>query len=177
MQRTAYLGLGSNVASKAGDPAQTVQAAVNALAALGTVMAQSSLYETQPVENTQQPVFINAVVALRTELEPEVLLAEMMKIERVFGRDRLASTPKGPRTLDLDLLLMDELVMESETLTLPHPALAERRFVLAPLAEIAPELRHPVRAKTIAELLAALPEEGPNARSSVRAVESTPRRT
>ena len=172
MDYTAYIGLGSNVASQAGSPGRTVRAAMDALAARGEVTARSSLYETQPVENTEQPIFINAVVALRTGLEPEALLTELLGIERVFGRDRKTGVARGPRTLDLDLLLMGGLVMESPTLTLPHPALAQRRFVLTPLAEIAPALRHPVTGKTVTELLAELPDEGVNAHSSVHMLKS-----
>jgi 2-amino-4-hydroxy-6-hydroxymethyldihydropteridine diphosphokinase len=164
----AYIGLGSNVASQAGSPAQTVRAAMEALSALGAVTARSGLYETQPVGTMDQPVFVNAMAALWTELEPEALLDALLRIEREFGRDRMASVPKGPRTLDLDLLLVEDLIIESPRLTLPHPALAQRRFVLAPLAEIAPELPHPRTGETMAALLASLAEEGPNARDAVR---------
>ena len=95
----------------------------------------------------------------------------MLAIERELGRDRSHGVPNGPRTLDLDLLLMDETITVGEELTLPHPALVRRRFVLAPLAEIAPQLRHPQRDQTIAELLALLPDEGENQVSAVRRLE------
>jgi 2-amino-4-hydroxy-6-hydroxymethyldihydropteridine diphosphokinase len=106
----------------------------------------------------EQPYFINAVVCLETELKPEDLLRDLMAIERGFGRDRHAGVPKGPRTLDLDLLLVFEdggaaVRHQSPTLTLPHSELANRRFVLEPLAEIAPELRHPVLHNTMSKLL------------------------
>ena len=169
MLRTAYIGLGANVDSTAGAPAQTVVAAMDALSALGEVTERSSLYATEPVGYRDQPAFVNAVAALRTELEAEELLAGLLGIERRFGRDRSASVPKGPRTLDLDLLLLDDVVAESETLTLPHPELTRRRFVLAPLAEIAPELRHPLTGKTVEAMLAELPDEGANARDAVKA--------
>jgi 2-amino-4-hydroxy-6-hydroxymethyldihydropteridine diphosphokinase len=169
MLRTAYIGLGANVASTAGTPAQTIVAAMDALSTLGEVTERSGLYATEPVGYRDQPAFVNAVAALRTELEAEALLAGLLGIERRFGRDRSASVPKGPRTLDLDLLLLDDVVAESETLTLPHPELTRRRFVLAPLAEIAPELRHPLAGKTAAAMLAELPDEGTNARGAVRA--------
>ena len=152
MQYTAYIGLGSNLDSPAGDPAETVTAATGELSALGKVGAQSSLYRTAPVGYREQPSFVNAVVRLQTDLEPEQILDKMLEIERRFGRDRRASIPKGPRTLDLDLLLVfrekeqgdaEPISHESPTLSLPHPEIANRRFVIEPLTEIAPDLQHP----------------------------------
>lgn len=140
----------------------------------GRVTARSSLYRTEPVGEPAQPPFVNAAALVRTERDPERLLAFLLELERRYGRDRRNAPPKGPRTLDLDLLLMDDLVLVSPRLILPHPALIQRRFVLEPLSEIAPELRYPVapgdRASgaTMAELLAALPDEGPNRRDAVR---------
>jgi 2-amino-4-hydroxy-6-hydroxymethyldihydropteridine diphosphokinase len=154
----AYIALGSNV----GDREMALLQAIEQLESLGRVVARSSLYETEPVGYHDQPAFLNAVVALETDLEPLPLLREMLAVEVRMGRDRSRSVPKGPRTLDLDLLLMDDRVVEEEQLTLPHPALAERRFVLAPLAEIAPQLRHPLNGKTMAELLEVIPDEGEN---------------
>lgn len=141
---------------------------MDGLAAAGRVTARSSLYRTQPVDYAAQPAFVNAAVQMETELEPEALLDFLLAVERRYGRDRRHDVPKGPRTLDLDLLLMDDLVLESPRLVLPHPGLAQRRFVLAPLSEIAPGLRHPVLDATMAELLAALPDEGANRRDAVR---------
>jgi 2-amino-4-hydroxy-6-hydroxymethyldihydropteridine diphosphokinase len=138
------------------------------LAAAGRLLAQSSLYRTDPVGYEAQPPFVNASVEIETEMEPEVLLEFLLTVERRYGRERSRDVPKGPRTLDLDLLLVDALVLSTPQLTLPHPALAERRFVLAPLAEIAPELRHPKLGKTMAELLAALPQEGENGPGAVK---------
>ena len=164
----AYIALGSNLDSPYGTRAETLTSAVGRLARLGVVVARSSLYETEPVEVHDQPHFLNAVIALETPLAPLELLRGLLAIERGLGRDRTAGIPKGPRTLDLDLLLMGEHVVSSEELSLPHPALAQRRFVLGPLAEIAPGLRPPEGVETIAGLLAILPDEGENRIDDVR---------
>ncbi len=161
---TAYIALGSNL----GDREETLAAAIDRLGRLGRVEACSSLYETEPVGFHDQPSFLNAVLALETKLEPLPLLHALLAIERELGRDRSQGVPNGPRTLDLDLLLMEDAVVAGEKLTLPHPALVRRRFVLAPLAEIAPQLRHPQYNQTMAELLALLPDEGENRVSAVR---------
>jgi 2-amino-4-hydroxy-6-hydroxymethyldihydropteridine diphosphokinase len=161
---TAYIALGSNL----GDRAKTLAVAVDRLGSLGRVTAKSSLYETEPVGFHDQPNFLNAVVALETNLTPVPLLRALLGIEREMGRDRSQGVIHGPRALDLDLLLMGDAIVSGEELTLPHPALQQRRFVLAPLAEIAPELCHPPSKRTIAELLALLPDEGKNRISAVR---------
>jgi 2-amino-4-hydroxy-6-hydroxymethyldihydropteridine diphosphokinase len=155
----AAIGLGANLPSAAGAPGETITAAIDRLAGFGHVTARSGLYRTAPVGYIDQPAFVNAAVLLETELAPLPLLDALLGIERSFGRDRAAGPPKGPRTLDLDLLLYEDLVLDDSALTLPHPAMHERRFVLAPLAEIAPEWRHPRLGQTISELLADLPPE------------------
>jgi 2-amino-4-hydroxy-6-hydroxymethyldihydropteridine diphosphokinase len=165
---TAYIALGSNLDSQHGNRAETLAAASERLGRLGRVAARSSLYETEPVGYRDQPAFLNAVVALETQLEPLPLLHALLVIERELGRDRSHGILNGPRTLDLDLLLLGDTVVAAEELTLPHPALAQRRFVLAPLAEIAPHLQHPQRKQTIAALLALLPDEGETRISTVR---------
>lgn len=171
--RTAYIGLGSNLASFAGTPRGTIEAAFLSLANLGEVIARSSLYETAPVGFTGQPSFINAAAAVSTADLPEILLEKLLEIERKFGRDRRNSAPKGPRTLDLDLLLVDDLIVNTPALSLPHPALAERRFVLTPLAEIAPEVVHPQNGKTMRDLLRLLPDAGENRAEDVRILQDS----
>jgi 2-amino-4-hydroxy-6-hydroxymethyldihydropteridine diphosphokinase len=161
---TAYIALGSNL----GDREEALSSGVCHLRRLGRVLALSSLYETEPVGYHDQPAFLNAVLALETQLEPLALLRGLLAIERELGRDRGRGPLKGPRTLDLDLLLLGDCVVATEELSLPHPELAQRRFVLAPLVEIAPQLRHPQRNQTMAELMALLPDEGENRVSAVR---------
>jgi 2-amino-4-hydroxy-6-hydroxymethyldihydropteridine diphosphokinase len=137
----AYVALGANL----GDPASTVRAAFGALANLPDCRLRrcSSLYRTAPVGLTNQPDFINAVALLDTTLGPPELLDELFLIEARFGRRR--DVKNGPRHLDLDLLLYDERRVDLPELTLPHPRLHLRAFVLHPLAEIAPDLRLPGR--------------------------------
>jgi 2-amino-4-hydroxy-6-hydroxymethyldihydropteridine diphosphokinase len=167
---TAYIALGSNL----GNRTEALSSAISHLSGLGRVVALSSLYETEPVGYHDQPAFLNAVVALETQLEPTPLLRGLLAIERQLGRDRSQGPLKGPRTLDLDLLLMGDWIVADEELSLPHPALVQRRFVLAPLAEIAPELRHPQSNQTMADLLALLPDEGENRISAVRRLPANP---
>jgi 2-amino-4-hydroxy-6-hydroxymethyldihydropteridine diphosphokinase len=174
MLHRSYVGLGSNLSSAAGTAMETLQAAIPRLQGLGRVGKKSRYYRTRPVAYVEQPSFINAVVEIETSLEPLELLTALLRIEREFGRDRSRGPAKGPRTLDLDLLLVDDLQISTADLTLPHPELAFRRFVLAPLAEIAPDLQHPILKRTIAELLASLPTEGDNGVEAVQVVEETP---
>jgi 2-amino-4-hydroxy-6-hydroxymethyldihydropteridine diphosphokinase len=151
---TAYIGLGSNL----GDRMAMLRNAIQRLETLGRITAASSLYETEPVGYLEQPRFLNAVVMLETDLAPIDLLQTLLGIERDLGRMR--SFPNAPRTLDLDLLLVDDVVLDTPELTLPHPRLHERAFVLVPLAEIAPELVVPGSGKTLRELLRTLPDQG-----------------
>ena len=153
---TAYIGMGANLASHAGPPEATLAAAAERLASLGHVAARSSLYSTAPVGLAEQPRFLNAVVALETGLAPGTLLQRLLAIEKDFGRDRSAGIPNGPRTLDLDLLLLGDMVLHEAQLQIPHPRLAERAFVLIPLNEIAPNALDPRSGRSIAQLLDAL---------------------
>lgn len=153
MRKTVYLSLGSNV----GDRAANLRQALSRLGAIGTVNMVSSFYETEPVEFAAQPWFLNCVVALETEKMPKQLLAAVLDIEQDMGRRRQREPKKGPRTIDIDILLFGSSVVETKDLTIPHIAMHERRFVLEPLAEIAPEERHPVLKRTIWELRDALP--------------------
>lgn len=152
--KTAYLGLGSNV----GNREQHIQAALSKLAAPDLKVARvSSIYETEPVGFTAQRSFLNLVVEIETELFPIQLLSRIAKIEQVLGRVR--TIENGPRTLDIDILLYGRAIIHSAKLEVPHPRIAERRFVLAPLAELAPDLRHPVTHKTIRQMLEAAPAQ------------------
>jgi 2-amino-4-hydroxy-6-hydroxymethyldihydropteridine diphosphokinase len=165
--RTAYIGMGGNLASWVGMPEDTLAAAALRLESLGRVVRRSSLYSTEPVGFADQPRFVNAVVALETDLAPRALLDGLLAIEQEFGRDRSAGVANGPRTLDLDILLFGDIEIREKDLDIPHPRLAERAFVLIPLNEIAPNALEPRHGKSVAQLLAELLEAGKRESSAV----------
>jgi 2-amino-4-hydroxy-6-hydroxymethyldihydropteridine diphosphokinase len=170
--QTAYIALGANLASWAGPPEATMAAAVKQLNKLGKIAAQSSLYSTAPVGYEDQPRFLNAVVALETEFEPLALLNNLLVIEKEYGRDRSTGIPNGPRTLDLDILLIGNLAINEPELELPHPRLTERAFVLVPLHEIAPKLSIAGSGKTVSELLQLLETDRKDETDAVVQIES-----
>jgi 2-amino-4-hydroxy-6-hydroxymethyldihydropteridine diphosphokinase len=155
---TAYIALGANIPGPAGTPRQTLDAAMLRLGELGRLTARSSYYATAPVGYSYQPEFLNAAAAIETDLAPEILLDRLLEIERSLGRDRSHGIRNGPRTLDLDLLLYGERIVDTPSLQLPHPRMTERSFVLIPLAEIAPQRIHPQAGRSMKELLQDLTE-------------------
>ena len=151
----AAIALGSNLPSRFGDPTANLHEALHRLQDLGKLTAVSSFHETEPVGYRNQPRFTNAAALLETDLNPLDLLRALLAIEQSMGRQRATDTPsKGPRIVDLDLLLYEDnhghsLILNDPDLTLPHPELHNRKFVLAPLAEIAPNLEHPLLHRSI----------------------------
>jgi 2-amino-4-hydroxy-6-hydroxymethyldihydropteridine diphosphokinase len=150
--KKVYLSLGSNVGAREAN----LKAAVRGLeAARVNVLRASPVYETEPMENTKQAWFLNLVIEGETKLMPLQLLERTLRIERDLGRVR--RIPKGPRIIDIDILLFGHTVMNSKELEIPHPRMTERRFVLVPLADLDPGIRHPLTGKTVLEMLDAAP--------------------
>jgi len=149
-----YLALGSNIGDRAGN----LRAAIGQMPPSGIlVLRESPVYETEPVGYARQGWFLNMVVEAETALFPIQLLARTAKIERALGRVR--TIPNGPRTIDIDILLYGDAVVRAARLQIPHPRMQERRFVLAPLADLSPHLRHPVTRRTVRQMLEEAPGE------------------
>jgi 2-amino-4-hydroxy-6-hydroxymethyldihydropteridine diphosphokinase len=160
----AAIALGSNL----GDRTRTLNTAIAHIRSLGHVRSVSAFLDTAPVGYLDQPRFLNAALVLETTIPPLELLAALLAIERSMGRKRTGVPPKGPRIIDLDLIFYGSEVMTTDALTLPHPAMAERAFVLIPLAEIARDWLHPIRQKTVAQMLSELPVTPPAGASEWR---------
>ena len=160
VEADAVIAVGSNL----GDRRANLEAAIARLAPAATVTARSAVYETAPMYVADQPAFLNMALRADTDLAAHALLAHLKAIEAELGR-RSGGVRFGPREVDLDILLYGDAVLEGEALTVPHPRMAERAFVLRPLADVAADVRHPVLGRTIAELLA----EVPGAETVVRA--------
>jgi 2-amino-4-hydroxy-6-hydroxymethyldihydropteridine diphosphokinase len=154
MEHTVYIALGTNL----GDRLTNLRAALRSLPTAVTVIDESPVYETPPWGYEDQPAFLNMVVKAETDLEPEPLLTYLKQIEAELGREQ--NFRWGPRLIDLDILFYDDLVIDTPPLVIPHPRLHERAFVLVPLADIAPGLKHPVLHKKISDLLAEIDTQG-----------------
>jgi 2-amino-4-hydroxy-6-hydroxymethyldihydropteridine diphosphokinase len=153
-EHTVYLALGSNL----GDRLANLKEAITALTPQMEVKAKSSVYETPPWGYEDQPKFLNQVIKGTTYLDPEPLLKHLKRLEVILGRQE--SFTNGPRSIDMDILFYDDLVLNSPTLVIPHPRLHERAFVLLPLMDISPELVHPVSKKSVRELVAGCDRSG-----------------
>jgi 2-amino-4-hydroxy-6-hydroxymethyldihydropteridine diphosphokinase len=161
-----YLGLGSNLGDKVANLREALRLLVATRGSEVTLLAVSSLYRTEPVGNLEQDWFLNAAAKIKTKLSPRGLLNRLLAIERELGRVR--TVPNGPRIIDLDILLWDRRIVKEDDLVIPHPRMHKRLFVLDPLAELAPDLRHPILRQTVAECRAELALESQDEAAVVR---------
>ncbi len=152
--KIAYLALGTNIGDRL---ANLADARARIAASQIRIVRESSVYETAPREMLDQPYFLNQVIEVETDAMPRALLSKLKKIERAMGRRKIIA--KGPRVIDLDIVLFGNFVIDLEGLQIPHPRMNDRRFVLEPLAELAPDLRHPITKKTIREMLAQVSDQ------------------
>ena len=174
---TAYIGMGSNLGSKAGNSEATLAAAAICLESLGRVIGRSSLYSTEPVGFARQPRFFNAVVALETDLDPRALLAGLLRIEQDFGRDRSDGIRNGPRSLDLDILVYGDERISEPGLEIPHPRMEERGFVVIPLVELASNEPTDSTPELVRRLLRTSSNRSPGQSNAVVAIQSAIWRT
>ena len=154
------IALGSNLPSKFGAPLETLQAAIQRIDAHDDirVFGRSAIYKSAPVPVSDQPWYHNAVIAVDTSLKPFTLLAVLQEIEVEFGRFRVANDRNAPRTLDLDIVAYDDLVIDEAGLSIPHPRMDERAFVLLPLKDVSSDWKHPISEASIGEMIENLPE-------------------
>jgi 2-amino-4-hydroxy-6-hydroxymethyldihydropteridine diphosphokinase len=163
-QKRAFLSLGSNM----GERHRNLEDAIIALERERIrIISRSAIYETEPQDVTSQPWFLNTVVECESRYFPRQMLRVLQRIERELGRERAGAIRRGPRTIDIDILLLGKVIMDTPDLTIPHPRMFERRFVLQPLLEIAPEVRHPLTNEPVSRYSAGV------ARQRVRKLESS----
>jgi 2-amino-4-hydroxy-6-hydroxymethyldihydropteridine diphosphokinase len=157
MKHKAYLLFGSNL----GDRGTFILKAKERMSGLGLITAESALYKTEPWQMDSEDWFFNQVICLETDLEPEALLEALLQVERTLGRNRTLSLGEGyhSRTIDIDILYFDDMVLDTPNLSIPHPKIHERRFALAPMVELSPSLKHPVTSMTQFEMLKACADQ------------------
>src|SRR5579864_9302620 len=167
-----FIGMGSNLASPAADPEATLAAAAERLETLGRLLGRSSLYSTEPVGFAGQPRFLNAVVALETDLDARRMLERLLQIEKEFGRDRSAGVRNGPRSLDLDILVYGDERISEPGLEIPHPRMHERDFVVVPLVELASNDPTATMPLAVRDLLRTSHKESPGRSDAIIPVQS-----
>ena len=150
-----FISIGSNIGEKLGNCLRAISLIDKEI---GPVIRRSSFYKTEPVGYKDQDWFVNCIILIDTQLDPYELLSRLQKIESMMGREK--GIRWGPRVIDLDIIMYEDVIIDEERLTIPHPLMHKRRFVLVPMSEIAPDLVHPVLKKSVKEILKSLPEDG-----------------